>query len=71
MPLDFGDARFFDDAYDAIVCCQHGARYTPETGECIAGPCAGGRLTALALELREREVWSAGTVRRRASSPED
>src|SRR5262245_20481606 len=29
LPLDFGDARFFDDEYDAIVCCQHGARYAP------------------------------------------
>src|SRR5262249_25837658 len=50
LQLDFGDARFFDEEYDALVCCHHGARYRPETGECLDGPCAGGRLTALALE---------------------
>ena len=49
LPLDFGDAHFFDDAYDALVCCHHGARYRPDTGECVDGPCLGGRLTPLAV----------------------
>jgi nitrite reductase/ring-hydroxylating ferredoxin subunit len=66
LPLDFGDARFFDDEYDAIVCCQHGARYRPETGECIDGPCVGGRLTALELEVRDGGLWCVGPLRRRA-----
>ena len=60
LPLDFGDARFFDDEYDALVCCHHGARYRPETGECLDGPCAGGRLTALALEERDGALWCTG-----------
>ena len=60
LPLDFGDARFFDDDYDALVCCHHGARYRPDTGECAGGPCAGGRLTRLALEERGRELWCLG-----------
>ena len=60
LPLDFGDAHFFDEAYDALVCCHHGARYRPETGECLEGPCAGGRLTALALEERGGELWCMG-----------
>ena len=63
LPLDFGDARFFDEAYDALVCCHHGARYRPETGECLGGPCAGGRLTALALEERDGELWCVGVKR--------
>ena len=63
LNLDFGDARFFDDDYDALVCCHHGARYKPETGECICGPCAGGRLTPLALEERSGEVWCVGVIR--------
>ena len=57
LPLDFGDGRFFDDDYDAIVCCQHGARYRPESGECFAGPCVGARLTKLRVEEREGAVW--------------
>jgi nitrite reductase/ring-hydroxylating ferredoxin subunit len=62
--LDFGDAHFFDDAFDALVCCHHGARYRPDTGACLEGPCAGGGLTRLALELRGRELWCTGRARR-------
>ena len=61
LQLDFGDARFFDDAYDALVCCHHGARYRPESGECVDGPCAGARLTPLALEERAGELWCVAT----------
>lgn len=57
LALDFGDARFFDEAFDAIVCCQHGARYRPETGECFAGPCLGARLTPLAVAVRDGAIW--------------
>ncbi len=60
LPLDFGDARFFDERVDALVCCHHGARYRPESGECVAGPCAGARLTPLALEQRGVELWCVG-----------
>src|SRR5258706_239388 len=55
LPLDFGDAHFFDEAYDALVCCHHGARYDPATGACRGGPCAGGRQAASA--------WSMGRPR--------
>jgi nitrite reductase/ring-hydroxylating ferredoxin subunit len=60
LPLDFGDAHFFDDEADAIVCCHHGARYRPDTGECVGGPCHGGRLTRLDVEEREGKVWWRG-----------
>ena len=60
LPLDFGDAHFFDEPYDALVCCHHGARYDPASGACLAGPCAGGRLTALILEERGGALWCAG-----------
>jgi nitrite reductase/ring-hydroxylating ferredoxin subunit len=62
--LDFGDAHFFDDAYDALVCCHHGARYRPVDGECVAGPCEGGRLTALRLEERDGALWCTGVAPR-------
>ena len=52
LPLDFGDAHFFDEQADAIVCCHHGARYRPDTGECVEGPCQGARLTRIELEER-------------------
>ena len=65
LELDFGDAHFFDEAYDALVCCHHGARYRPESGECVAGPCEGGRLTALAIEERDGALWCLGRADRR------
>jgi nitrite reductase/ring-hydroxylating ferredoxin subunit len=58
--LDFGDGRFFDETADALVCCHHGARYDPESGLCVAGPCAGAKLTALRMELRGDELWCLG-----------
>ncbi len=64
LPLDFGDAHFFDDAYDAIVCCNHGGRFKPESGECVEGPPLGGRLTRLALEEREGALWCVGVMGR-------
>lgn len=60
LPLDFGDGHFFDDAFDALVCCHHGARYAPDTGVCVEGPCAGAKLTALALEERDDALWCVG-----------
>ncbi|MFN8588793.1 MAG: Rieske 2Fe-2S domain-containing protein [Candidatus Eisenbacteria bacterium] len=58
--LDFGDGHFFDDAFDALVCCHHGARFSPETGECVEGPCRGAFLTALALVERDGALWCVG-----------
>ncbi len=60
LPLDFGDARFFDGAGDALVCVHHGARYDPGTGVCREGPCPGARLTRLGLEERAGELWCTG-----------
>ncbi len=60
LPLDFGDAHFFDEEADALVCCHHGARYRPESGECFEGPCRGSRLTALRAEERDGAVWVEG-----------
>ena len=55
--LDFGDAHFFDEQADALVCCHHGARYRPDTGECVAGPCAGARLTRIPVDERDDALW--------------
>ena len=57
LALDFGDGHFFDDEADALVCCHHGARYRPESGECFEGPCRGSRLTPLAVEERDGALW--------------
>jgi nitrite reductase/ring-hydroxylating ferredoxin subunit len=66
LPLDFGDAHFFDERCDALVCCHHGARYQPDTGLCIEGPCEGAQLTALVVEMRGNELWCVGAAPREA-----
>ncbi len=66
--LDFGDAHFFDESADALVCCHHGARYDPASGACMGGPCEGAPLTALVIEQRGRELWCLGAAPR-AQSP--
>ena len=63
LHLDFGDAHFFDEAYDALVCCHHGARYDPASGRCLDGPCAGGALTMLLIEERAGDLWCLGARR--------
>ncbi len=64
LPLDFGDAHFFDEGFHALVCCHHGARYAPDTGRCVEGPCEGASLTALAVEERGGVLWCTGRARR-------
>lgn len=63
LPLDFGDAHFFDEAFDALVCCHHGARFAPDTGRCVAGPCEGASLTALTVLERDGTLWCTGRAR--------
>lgn len=60
LALDFGDAHFFDDEADALVCCHHGARYRPDSGECFDGPCRGTRLTRLEVVERDGALWCRG-----------
>lgn len=56
IELDWEPGAFFDEAGAHLVCATHGALYAPDTGECIAGPCRGARLAALALEERGDDV---------------
>ncbi len=40
-----------------IRCAQHGALFRIEDGFCVAGPCGGERLTPIAAEIRDGEIW--------------
>jgi nitrite reductase/ring-hydroxylating ferredoxin subunit len=50
--LDFGDADVVDRRDGLIVCANHGARFTVETGLCTSGPCRGRELFAWPCEER-------------------
>jgi nitrite reductase/ring-hydroxylating ferredoxin subunit len=57
VELDWIAGRFFDVSGIYLICATHGALYAPETGECVAGPCAGGRLAALPVLEQEGGVY--------------
>jgi naringenin degradation protein FdeD len=48
-PLDGLPDRFFDRERRLLLCGTHGARFRPEDGVCVAGPCVGKGLRPLAL----------------------
>lgn len=53
VPLDSQDGRFFDRNASVLVCWQHGARFDPDSGECISGPCVGDHLEAFTVTLSD------------------
>ena len=55
--LDWAPGRFLVSAEGRLVCAAHGASFALETGECVAGPCRGQSLHAVAVEVRDGAVW--------------
>ncbi len=56
VTLEILPDRFFDAGRTALVCTAHGARFLPATGLCISGPCAGRRLTPIAIHFDGEDV---------------
>ncbi len=58
MRLDDREPR---DLWDAtgryLVCSSHGARYQPNDGLCVSGPCEGSHLKSLPIEVEAGEVF--------------
>jgi nitrite reductase/ring-hydroxylating ferredoxin subunit len=57
LPLEILPDRFLDATGRFLVCSAHGARFRPEDGRCVCGPCAG-----QALEPVPCEVDTAGNM---------
>jgi nitrite reductase/ring-hydroxylating ferredoxin subunit len=57
VELDAQSGEFFDVAGLYLVCGTHGAAYVPETGYCIGGPCKGLRLTKVAVDEHDGNVY--------------
>ncbi|MBM3570438.1 MAG: Rieske 2Fe-2S domain-containing protein [Alphaproteobacteria bacterium] len=55
-PLDFHFGKVFAPDRQFLQCSSHGARFRPEDGVCINGPCLGKALTRIALTLVAGEV---------------
>ncbi len=56
VELDWQPGRFFEESGLYLVCSTHGAIFEPDTGRCVAGPCRGARLQAIAVHEREGRI---------------
>lgn len=52
VPLEYRKDRFLSADGQWVICYAHGARFRPEDGTCVHGPCRGEVLPA----LQHREV---------------
>jgi nitrite reductase/ring-hydroxylating ferredoxin subunit len=57
IPLNWQPDDFLSIEETHIQCATHGALFTLEKGNCIAGPCSGDQLEKLKLEKRDNQVW--------------
>ena len=57
--LDWAPGQFLRARNGDLVCAVHGATFELGEGACVAGPCRGDRLRAVAVEVRDGGVWLA------------
>jgi nitrite reductase/ring-hydroxylating ferredoxin subunit len=59
-PLNWQPDRFLTQDGSRIICASHGAVYEIDSGVCVAGPCPGKMLRAVAVENRDGVVVVRG-----------
>ena len=55
--MDWQPGEFLDSGRELILCANHGAVYEPRSGRCAGGPCGRGRLTPIAVDERDGQVY--------------
>lgn len=55
--LDWAPGQFLRSRDGLLVCAAHGASFELNGGECLAGPCRGASLRAVAVDLRDGQVY--------------
>lgn len=61
--LDWAPGQFLRSKDGLLVCAVHGAGFELQRGECVAGPCRGASLRAVAVEIRDGDVVLADPPR--------
>ncbi|MGH8060924.1 MAG: Rieske (2Fe-2S) protein [Pseudoxanthomonas sp.] len=54
--LDWAPGKFLKSKEGHLVCAAHGASFELDRGDCVAGPCRGDSLRAVAVEVRDGQV---------------
>jgi nitrite reductase/ring-hydroxylating ferredoxin subunit len=57
IPLEWLPAQFLDTSASLIQCATHGALFLIDSGECVAGPCAGQSLLRLECHEDATAIW--------------
>ncbi|MCQ4321373.1 Rieske (2Fe-2S) protein [Stutzerimonas stutzeri] len=57
IPLEWQPDQFLDSSGSLIQCATHGALFLIDSGECVAGPCAGQALRALPCIEQDGTIW--------------
>ncbi|MBI3229735.1 MAG: Rieske 2Fe-2S domain-containing protein [Burkholderiales bacterium] len=57
IELDWEQGDFFESSKLYIMCSTHGAIYTPSNGQCVGGPCRGGRLRQISIIEKDEQVY--------------
>ena len=57
IALEWLPDQFLDSSGSLIQCATHGALFLIESGECVAGPCAGDFLQELPSIERDGIIW--------------
>ena len=57
--LDWAPGQFLKSREGHLVCAAHGASFSLDSGDCIAGPCKGDRLRAVPVDVRDGQVYLA------------
>ncbi|WP_417662951.1 Rieske (2Fe-2S) protein [Pseudomonas sp.] len=57
VPLEWQPNQFLDSSASLIQCATHGALFLIDSGECVAGPCAGQFLDALDCKEDAQGIW--------------
>ncbi|MBD8636473.1 Rieske 2Fe-2S domain-containing protein [Stenotrophomonas sp. CFBP 13725] len=57
--LDWAPGQFLKSREGHLVCAAHGASFALDSGQCVAGPCKGDRLRAVAVQVRDGHVFLA------------
>jgi nitrite reductase/ring-hydroxylating ferredoxin subunit len=56
--LDWVGGQFFDDSGELLICATHGAKFNPETGKCVSGPCLNQSLTSVPVKLESAVIMA-------------
>lgn len=63
-PLEMFPDKFFTRDGRHLLCTTHGARFEPETGFCVSGPCKGASLKVFVVVLEDGQVVAGQNIAR-------